>query len=217
MRKPALLLLVLIPATLWALFQRPSSTDQVQKQWLHVLELKRNWSEAVQRKDPSALSRKQMWADALAQFTAAYPDHERAARAHEDATIEYAGELYGKGRYAEAADLYRAVLAHNSTRADARAALELALTRLSVSRPAFDKIKKGMTADEVRGLIGAPPEHWTRTMKSGGEPVEAWFYRRSGSGVAGVYFSRGKVFKTEFQSPDAPPASPETGTALPNL
>ena len=131
------------PATLWALFQRPSSSDQVQKQWLHVLELKRNWSEAAQRKDPSALSRKQMWADALAQFTAAYPDHERAAKAHEDVTIDYAVSFTTRaGMPRPRISIERCSRATPGVLMPA-AALELALTRMSISRSAFDKMKKG--------------------------------------------------------------------------
>ncbi|MEO8216621.1 MAG: hypothetical protein ABI718_06020 [Acidobacteriota bacterium] len=207
MRKPVLLLMILLPATLWALFQRPSPSDEVQQQWLHVLSLKRNWVDASRRQDPSAVSHRQLWADALTEFTKAYPEHERAAKAKEDLTVEFAQELYRQGRYSEAAGLYRSVLDRNGGRNDVRDALDRALSRMSVSKPDFDRVRQGMSPENVQTLIGLPADGWKKTMGSGDDTVEAWFYRRSGGGLAGVYFSHGKVFRTEFESSVAPNAS----------
>jgi hypothetical protein len=55
----------------------------------------------------------------------------------------------------------------------------------------FAQVKKGMTKDEVRELLGQVMLSNLREFppaKASDRPVEGWFYKKKDGGAAGVYF-----------------------------
>ena len=60
-----------------------------------------------------------------------------------------------------------------------------------------------MSHRQVAGILGKPIPGWTVKKQHRGVTVEAWYYRTTVGGVAGVYFRDGEVFAAESNS-DAP-------------
>jgi hypothetical protein len=67
--------------------------------------------------------------------------------------------------------------------------LAKAQARRYMARETFAQLKKGMSQDEVRGLLGAPNPHSVRDYPDRG--VVGWFYPKDASGAAAaVWFAR---------------------------
>ncbi|HUP49140.1 MAG TPA: hypothetical protein VNA04_10165 [Thermoanaerobaculia bacterium] len=189
-RVPPLLLVVLAAACA----REPAQPDR-QSEWREVLEQKKA---AVA--DEASPVHKQAYADSLAAFVRRHPDHSRAREVYRRIQLEFADELASLGRYQDAIRFYRAVLAHDDGNEDARRGLALAADRLAVSIEKLEKIEKGMSHRDVAGLLGKPIPGWTVKKRARGATVEAWYYRTTAGGVAGVYFRDGEVFAAETNS-----------------
>jgi hypothetical protein len=94
------------------------------------------------------------------------------------------------------------------------AELAKAQSRRYLTREAFAQLKKGMSQDEVRGLLGAPNPHSVRDYPERG--VVGWFYPRDASGAAAaVWFARSdghdgrySVYLFDFDALKPPAAAP---------
>ena len=78
--------------------------------------------------------------------------------------------------------------------------LAAALDRLTVSRQKLLALEKGMSQREVARLLGKPIPGWTAKTDRPDCTIEAWYYRTTDRGVAGVYFRDGTLFAAEANS-----------------
>lgn len=93
------------------------------------------------------------------------------------------------GDYRTAIDIYEAALAVDPDNPRLREELESAQARRYMTRERFDQVQEGMTADQVRMLLGAPNVNDVREYPERG--VTAWFYARDArGGAAAVWFEK---------------------------
>jgi hypothetical protein len=164
-------------------------------EWVHVLNRKKA---AV---SPKATPRqKQVYADSLAAFVHRYPMHSRAREVYRRVQLDFASELSSLGRYQDAVRFYRAVLTDDPRNQEALSGLAVALDRLTVSRQKLLALEKGMSQHDVAKLLGRPIPGWTARTKRPDCTIDAWYYRTTDSGIAGVYFRDGTLFAAEANS-----------------
>lgn len=163
------------------------------------------WRDVLQHKKaavaPQAGTRqKQLYADSVSAFVRRHPNHSRAREVYQRIQLEFAEELASLGRYQDSIRFYRAVLAHDPQNKEARLGLAVALDRLAVSRDKLLQLEKGMSHKEVSDLLGKPIPGWTVKTRHRDVLTEAWYYRTTSGGLAGVYFREGRVFAAEENS-----------------
>lgn len=164
-------------------------------EWLHVL---RHKKAAVA---PNATpQQKQVYADSLGAFVQAHPTHGRAREVYQRIQIDFANELVSLGRYQDAVRFYRAVLLRDPANADAQRGLADAVAHLAITRDKLLQLERGMSQREVARILGRPIPGWTSRLERRDSVVEAWYYRKVGGGVAGVYFRDGELFAAEAAS-----------------
>ena len=166
-----------------------------QSEWLTVLGRKKAAT------SPQATpADRQAYADSLAAFVRKNPQHSRGREVYQHIQIDFAHELASLGRYQDAIRFYRAVLSHDPTNQQALDGLTSAADHLAVSRAKLLSLEKGMSQREVAHLLGKPIPGWTVTNDRRDATIESWYYRRTGGGIAGVYFRDGKLFAAEENS-----------------
>lgn len=161
--------------------------------WRDTLELQKQSTA-----NPTSLEAKQRYVDALATYLHAYPDDAEALALYEAEELAYARELVRRGRHNAAVPYYMSILSRNPSHAEARAELEIARAQASVPREKFDELRRGMTQDEVRELLGATRPGWTHTLKKGSSTYETWYYRKPNGTKASVGFVDGKAYVAEY-------------------
>jgi len=172
-----------------------SKTVDSSADWIHVLSRKKA---AVA---PNATPRqKQIYADSLAAFLSRYPSHPRAREVYRRVQLDFASELAALGRHQDAIRFYRAVLTDDPRNQEALNGLTTALDRLTVSRQKLLALEKGMSQREVTRILGKPIPGWTARTRRPDCTIEAWYYRTTERGVAGVYFRDGTLFAAEENS-----------------
>lgn len=68
-----------------------------------------------------------------------------------------------------------------------------------ITKERFDKVKKGMTEDEVAEVVGVP--YYMNKKKDEKRHVEYWLYPRRDGGAAAIYFnSKKKVYHKNFDA-----------------
>lgn len=113
------------------------------------------------------------------------------------------------GDYSRAIDIYNGSLMadpENQQLLDAKAQAE----RLQyMDEERFSQVKKGMTQDEVRALLGTVNQRNIREYEE--DQTVGWFYRRADGGAAGVFFKESKgewrVVVLDFDAAKPPAAS----------
>jgi len=131
-----------------------------------------------------------------------------AIRMKSDEDILVASEHMSQGGdYRAAIDIYEAALAVDPENPRLRQELEKAQALRYMTRERFDRVQEGMTADQVRALLGPPNVHDVRDYPARG--VTAWFYARDAKGAAAaVWFEKKKdrlvVYEVDFEA--LPPA-----------
>lgn len=193
MRRLILVLVLLFP---FACAPETPGPDH-QTEWRKVLEQKKAASFDT---TPQA---KQAYADSLAAFVRKHPNHSRAREVYHRVQLEFADELMALGRHQDALRFYRSVLTHDATNRVAQQGLTQAAERLAISQEKLEKLEKGMSHRQVAGILGKPIPGWTVKTRHRGLTVEAWYYRTTAGGIAGIYFRDGEVFAAESNS-DAP-------------
>jgi tetratricopeptide (TPR) repeat protein len=113
-----------------------------------------------------------------------------AIRMKSDEDILIAAEHMSEGGdYRAAIDIYEAALAVDPDNPRLRQALDKAQSLRYMTRERFDQVQEGMTADQVRALLGPPNVHDVRDYPARG--VTAWFYARDAKGAAAaVWFEK---------------------------
>lgn len=117
------------------------------------------------------------------------------------------------GDYQRAIEIYKEALAVDPGYARLEEELAKAQARRYTTREAFAQLKKGMSQDEVRGLLGPPNLHSVRDYPNRG--VVGWFYPRDASGAAAaVWFAKSDggyalyLFDFDALQPQAPGQAP---------
>ena len=73
-----------------------------------------------------------------------------------------------------------------------------------MTRVRFDQLKKGMTARDVKALIGVPFYANVRHSEVGGKRVASWLYSREDNEIAALYFDdRGSLYAWKWDAKSA--------------
>jgi hypothetical protein len=164
-------------------------------EWQRVL----HWKKAAVA--PNASSKdKQVYADTVAAFVQTHPTHSRGREVYHALQLEFGEELASIGRYQDAIRFYRAVLIADPVNVRAQRDIMVAVDRLAVSRPRLLELQKGMSQHQVSQILGKPIPGWTARTERRDAVMEAWYYRKTDGGVAGVYFRDGELFAAEENS-----------------
>jgi hypothetical protein len=118
-------------------------------------------------------------------------ERQRAAlRMKSDEDVILARQLVDEGGdFQRAIAIYKEDLAIDPGEPRLEEELARAQGRRYMARGTFAQLKKGMSQDEVRGLLGAPNPHSVRDYPDRG--VVGWFYPKDASGAAAaVWFAR---------------------------
>ncbi len=163
------------------------------------------WRDVLSRKKVAASSQagakeKQLYADSVAAFVQRHPSHGRAREVYQRIQLDFATELASLGRHQDAIRFYRAVLASDPSNAEASAGIRMAVEKLAVSRSKLQLLEKGMSQSDVAKVLGKPIPGWTARNARRDAVIDAWYYRKSEGGIAGVYFRDGKLFAAEENS-----------------
>ena len=69
-----------------------------------------------------------------------------------------------------------------------------------ITRDRFDLVKKNMTMDEVKEIVGYP--YYQNIQQNEKQGVETWLYRKSEGGAAAIYFKMKttKVYNKNFEA-----------------
>jgi len=113
------------------------------------------------------------------------------------------------GDYKRAISIYQQALVADPDNPELQAALEEAEALRFMTEERLSQVRKGMTEDEVRELLGTPIPHYVREYDEG---VIAWLYPANEQGGAAVVWFRPRrgqleVYKTDFNA--EPPQTDE--------
>jgi hypothetical protein len=165
------------------------------REWLHVL---RHKKAAVA---PNATpQQKQVYADSVGAFVQKHPTHSRAREVYQRIQLDFADELAALGRYQDSVRFYRAVLSHDPGNAAAQRGMADAVARLAIPSEKLLALEKGMSQRQVANVLGKPIPGWTARAERRDSVVDAWYYRKTDGGIAGVYFRDGELFAAEQNS-----------------
>jgi tetratricopeptide (TPR) repeat protein len=130
-----------------------------------------------------------------------------AIRMKSDEDIALAHQFIRQGGdYRRAIEIYEAALAIDPANPRLKEELDGARGHRYMTAGRFSQVKKGMTQDEVRELLGQPNVRDIRDFPERG--ITAWFYARDADGrAAAVWFSREKggpyaVYTADFNAVD---------------
>lgn len=171
------------------------SAPDRQAEWRAVLEQK---AAAANRDAPP--EERQRYADSVRAFVEKHPDHGRAREVWHRLQLEFADELMEHGRPHEAVRFYRAVLLADRSNEHAARGWAAAAERLAIAPARLAALTPGMAPDDVEELLGRPMPGWTQRRQRRGATFEAWYFRTTTGGVAGVYFRDGRMIAAEKAS-----------------
>ncbi len=131
------------------------------------------------------------------------PDQQLAIDVKIAEDISVAQEYIDKGgNYSRALEIYHMAQQLDPEHPDLLAAIATAEELRYMTEERFAQVKKKMTKDEVRKLLGQVKH--TNVREFPDDDVVGWFYRKEVGGAAGVYFkeSRGKmlVYNTDYDA-----------------
>lgn len=132
-----------------------------------------------------------------------------AIRMKSDLDIALAQGYIDGGEYGRAIDIYNQARSLDPDNEKLAAAIAFAEERRYMTEERLAEVKKGMTEDEVRELLGTPKAQNVREFDGG---VIGWFYpKEEPNTAAGVFFqeSKGalKVYKKDFEAVKAEESS----------
>jgi hypothetical protein len=174
---------------------RGSDPPDSASDWRHVLHWKK--AAAAPNAPPGA---RQVYADTVAAFAQTHPTHSRGQEVYHRLQLDFGESLAAIGRHQDAIRFYRAVLAADPANVRAQHDMQAAVDNLAVSKAKLLKLDKGMSQHQVAQILGKPIPGWTARNQRRDAVMEAWYYRKTDGGVAGVYFRDGELFAAEENS-----------------
>jgi tetratricopeptide (TPR) repeat protein len=190
MRRPLVFFTLLALAACHGSDQSDSAAE-----WQRVL----HWKKAATSPKASA-GDKQVYADTVAAFALKHPSHNRGQEVYHRLQLEFGEDLAAIGRYQDAIRFYQSVLKADPANLRAQQDVTAAVDRLAVSKEKLLKLEKGMSQSQVAQVLGKPIPGWTARNQRRDAVTEAWYYRKTDGGVAGVYFRDGELFAAEENS-----------------
>ena len=133
----------------------------------------------------------------------------QAIRMKSDEDMELAADYINRGgEYQRAIDIYTQALQFDPDNEELQAAKAEAEANRYMTEEKLATVKKNMTEDEVRGLLGTPKTQNVREFDGG---VIGWFYPKEEPNTAAAVFFQEKsgalkVYKTDFEAVKAPEA-----------
>ncbi|HVT04832.1 MAG TPA: tetratricopeptide repeat protein [Thermoanaerobaculia bacterium] len=115
-------------------------------------------------------------------------------------------------RYDRAISIYQSALAIDPENPDARARLAIAESRRYITMDGFAAVRDRSKEEEVRRLVGMPPEDWIKQVVQNKRAFSVWIYPKKDGGAAAIYFDNGIVYHTNWNAAPAQ-ASAENGVA----
>lgn len=110
------------------------------------------------------------------------------------------------GNYKRAIDIYETALLIDADNTDLQAALANAQEMRYMTEERLAQVKKKMTPDEVRELLGPVNLNFIKTYEDRG--VTAWFYPREDQGAAAVFFEEKggeqRVYEINYEATKPP-------------
>lgn len=191
MRRSLVIVVLLVTLAACGGSDRPDSASE----WQRVL----HWKKAAAAPNAPA-GAKQVYADTVAAFAQQNPAHSRGQEVYHRLQLEFGEDLAAMGRHQDAIRFYRAVLAADPANVRAQHDITVAVDNLAVSKAKLLKLEKGMSQHQVAQILGKPIPGWTARNQRRDALMEAWYYRKTGGGVAGVYFRDGELFAAEENS-----------------
>lgn len=127
------------------------------------------------------------------------PETKKAVRMYSDENIRVAQDHIDKGgKYKKAIDIYQTALQYDPDYEVLIEKLKKAEEFRFITKERFDKVKVGMTMDEVKEVVGVPNISFIKEYKEKRGTVIAWFYQRDDASAAGFYFHRGKLYNKKW-------------------
>ncbi|SRR5260221_320728 len=191
MRRSLVIVALLLALAACRGLDQPDSASE----WQRVL----HWKKAAAATNATA-GDKQIYADTVAAFAQKHPSHGRGQEVYRRLQLEFGEDLAAIGRYQDAIRFYQAVLNADPANVRAQHDVVAAVDRLAVSKAKLLKLEKGMSQHQVAALLGKPIPGWTARNQRRDAIMEAWYYRKTDGGVAGVYFRDGELFAAEENS-----------------
>lgn len=123
------------------------------------------------------------------------PEIPKAIRLYSDECI-ITGEEYIKegGKYKEAIEIYNQALSLDPNYELLKEKIKEAEDFRYIKKERFDKVKNGMTMEEVKEVCGYPNVLYIQEKEERGKKITAWFYPKEDQKAAGIFFSNGKVY-----------------------
>jgi hypothetical protein len=81
---------------------------------------------------------------------------------------------------------------------DLKHEIDTATAMRYLAKDRFDKVKKGMTEDEVRAVTGTPFYANVREHEVRGQKITTWLFNRDDGAVAAIYFEHGQVYAVSW-------------------
>lgn len=169
--------------------------DERRAAWSEVQDLKASYLSASPRERRAA---KQRWADGVREHLERWPEDPAAVRTWNDLQLDYAEQLEANGHFAEAERHYDDLLQRLPDHPRAAEGLERVRRRQTLSRDDFQKLRKGMTTQQVADFLGLPRPGWDRSTVRDGNRIDSWYYRDVTGTVRGIHFREGALFEIEL-------------------
>lgn len=112
------------------------------------------------------------------------------------------------GRYDRAISIYQSALTIDPENPDVKARLAIAESRRYITMDGFAAVRDGSREEEVRRLVGMPPEDWIKQVLQNKRAFSVWIYPKKDGGAAAIYFDNGVVYHTNW---NAAPAQASAG------
>jgi len=127
-------------------------------------------------------------------------ERQRAAiRLKSDEEILIGREYIDKaGDYTRAIDIYKSALDFDSDNEKLQAELAKAEADRYMTKERFGQVKKKMTQNQVRALLGQVQPKLNRAYEK--DDAVAWFYEKEGGGAAGVFFRESRRGRNDWKA-----------------
>lgn len=128
------------------------------------------------------------------------PETKKAIRLYSDECIISGDEYITEGgKYKEAINIYKQAYELDPNYEKLKEKIKEAEEFMYITKERFDKVKNGMTMDEVKSICGYPNISYIQEKEEKGKKIIGWYYPKGeGQKAAGIYFYNGKVYSKSW-------------------